>query len=455
MLTEKHFRMMKKTRGFINTGRGPTVDEAATDQARCRKGWIAGAGLDVLEIEPPRQNNPLLRWTTSSSARTTPRPRRASIRRRKRRVGQELALVLSRPLADELRQSVGARTNGAAPLAADIDGTRAEQLGQPETGRCRPPATNSGPSHEMAGAGGFEPPHGGIKIRCLTTWRRPNRARVRRRHDVNGRRPSTTSPAQPDPAAASAAPADGEQAEAGRAGAAHARQQAARRRASAPAAAPIGGCSAIAGGCRSLRRRARSPAIAAASGQASGSAAGAPNSPCARAEHLGGRHRHARIDQQRCPHAGSAGAADRRSPMPPIRAGRPSEADRHVGAKAERQSGQIALPGAIPTAGTAAAAPPRRRPSRRRCPTRPAGACRASARASADVPPASASARAARSTRLSGPVASTAPNGPRQLAATVVAPARPSARRPRREHRQAVEQMVAVGAPAERRAGTD
>jgi hypothetical protein len=25
-----------------------------------------------------------------------------------------------------------------------------------------------------AGAGGFEPPYGGIKIRCLTAWRRPN-----------------------------------------------------------------------------------------------------------------------------------------------------------------------------------------------------------------------------------------------------------------------------------------
>src|SRR3954468_12219093 len=27
----------------------------------------------------------------------------------------------------------------------------------------------------LAGAGGFEPPHGGIKIPCLTTWRRPKR----------------------------------------------------------------------------------------------------------------------------------------------------------------------------------------------------------------------------------------------------------------------------------------
>src|SRR5437899_10054849 len=30
---------------------------------------------------------------------------------------------------------------------------------------------------ELAGAGGFEPPYGGIKIRCLTTWLRPNRYR--------------------------------------------------------------------------------------------------------------------------------------------------------------------------------------------------------------------------------------------------------------------------------------
>ena len=26
----------------------------------------------------------------------------------------------------------------------------------------------------MAGAGGFEPPNGGIKTRCLAAWRRPN-----------------------------------------------------------------------------------------------------------------------------------------------------------------------------------------------------------------------------------------------------------------------------------------
>ena len=33
-----------------------------------------------------------------------------------------------------------------------------------------------GPRHTalMAGAGGIEPPYDGIKIRCLTAWRRPN-----------------------------------------------------------------------------------------------------------------------------------------------------------------------------------------------------------------------------------------------------------------------------------------
>ena len=31
------------------------------------------------------------------------------------------------------------------------------------------------PESKLVGAGGIEPPHGGIKIRCLTAWLRPNR----------------------------------------------------------------------------------------------------------------------------------------------------------------------------------------------------------------------------------------------------------------------------------------
>lgn len=94
MLKEAHFRQMKKTAIFINTGRGPTVDEAGLIKA-LQEGWIAHAGLDVLEKEPPGHNNPILTMsnvtlsahTASASARFDPA--------RKRRVGENLAMVLS------------------------------------------------------------------------------------------------------------------------------------------------------------------------------------------------------------------------------------------------------------------------------------------------------------------------------------------------------------------------
>jgi D-3-phosphoglycerate dehydrogenase len=93
MLTEKHFRMMKPTAMFINTGRGATVDEAALIKALQEK-WIAGAALDVLETEPPSPDNPLLKM---DNVTLTPHVASASARfdpMRRRRVGQEIALVL-------------------------------------------------------------------------------------------------------------------------------------------------------------------------------------------------------------------------------------------------------------------------------------------------------------------------------------------------------------------------
>jgi D-3-phosphoglycerate dehydrogenase / 2-oxoglutarate reductase len=93
MLTEKHFRMMKPTALFINTGRGATVDEPALIKA-LQQGWIAGAGLDVLETEPPEPGNPLLKM---DNVILTPHVASASARfdpMRRRRVGQEIALVL-------------------------------------------------------------------------------------------------------------------------------------------------------------------------------------------------------------------------------------------------------------------------------------------------------------------------------------------------------------------------
>jgi len=94
MFMEKHFRLMKKTAIFINTGRGPTVQESGLIKA-LSEGWIAHAGLDVLEVEPPGNNNPILSMpnvtlsahTASASSRFDPA--------RKTHVGRELALLLS------------------------------------------------------------------------------------------------------------------------------------------------------------------------------------------------------------------------------------------------------------------------------------------------------------------------------------------------------------------------
>src|SRR5947209_20430110 len=63
LLREEHFRQMKKTALYISTGRGPTTDEAALIKA-LDEGMIAAAGLDVLEKEPPGDNNPPLRMDT-------------------------------------------------------------------------------------------------------------------------------------------------------------------------------------------------------------------------------------------------------------------------------------------------------------------------------------------------------------------------------------------------------
>ncbi len=59
MLGEGQFRKMKPTAYFINTARGALVDEAALYTA-LKEGWIAGAGLDVTEQEPPHPDNPLI-----------------------------------------------------------------------------------------------------------------------------------------------------------------------------------------------------------------------------------------------------------------------------------------------------------------------------------------------------------------------------------------------------------
>ncbi|MDT7605121.1 MAG: glycerate dehydrogenase [Acidobacteriota bacterium] len=59
MIGAHELELMKPTAILINTARGLLVDEAALAEA-LRTGKIAGAGVDVLSNEPPREGNPLL-----------------------------------------------------------------------------------------------------------------------------------------------------------------------------------------------------------------------------------------------------------------------------------------------------------------------------------------------------------------------------------------------------------
>jgi D-3-phosphoglycerate dehydrogenase / 2-oxoglutarate reductase len=59
LIGEQELRRMKPTAVLLNTARGPVIEEAALVRA-LREGWIAGAGLDVLESEPPDPDHPLL-----------------------------------------------------------------------------------------------------------------------------------------------------------------------------------------------------------------------------------------------------------------------------------------------------------------------------------------------------------------------------------------------------------
>jgi D-3-phosphoglycerate dehydrogenase len=94
LMGEAQFRMMKPSALLVNTSRGKTVDETALVRA-LREGWIAGAGLDVTEQEPPSPDNPLL---TMPNVILTPHVAAASDRERVERarwMGIEVGRVLS------------------------------------------------------------------------------------------------------------------------------------------------------------------------------------------------------------------------------------------------------------------------------------------------------------------------------------------------------------------------
>ena len=71
LIGEEELQKMKSTAYLLNLGRGPIVDEQALTKA-LQNGEIAGAGLDVLEVEPMTKENPLHQIQDSERLFITP-----------------------------------------------------------------------------------------------------------------------------------------------------------------------------------------------------------------------------------------------------------------------------------------------------------------------------------------------------------------------------------------------
>lgn len=71
MMSTKEFATMKKSALLINTARGGLIDEQALANA-LTNGVIAGAGIDVVDGEPPSADNPLLKLADKSNLLITP-----------------------------------------------------------------------------------------------------------------------------------------------------------------------------------------------------------------------------------------------------------------------------------------------------------------------------------------------------------------------------------------------
>ena len=83
MVNRERLALMKPTALLINTSRGPLIDEEALAEA-LNAGRIAGAGLDVVSVEPVRPDNPLL---TAKNCYVTPHIAWATFSARQRLLG--------------------------------------------------------------------------------------------------------------------------------------------------------------------------------------------------------------------------------------------------------------------------------------------------------------------------------------------------------------------------------
>lgn len=94
MIGLEQLRKMKKTAVLINASRGAVIDEKALYIALKEK-WIAGAALDVLEVEPPKKDNPLLELENLIVTPHMAWYSTASLTEIQRKAAEEVARVLS------------------------------------------------------------------------------------------------------------------------------------------------------------------------------------------------------------------------------------------------------------------------------------------------------------------------------------------------------------------------
>lgn len=87
LIGEEELRKMKKSAILLNLGRGPIINEHALAKA-LREDWIAGAGLDVLRVEPMAADNPLYEIKDSKKLIITPHIAWATVEARQRVVDE-------------------------------------------------------------------------------------------------------------------------------------------------------------------------------------------------------------------------------------------------------------------------------------------------------------------------------------------------------------------------------
>ena len=98
LIGENELRKMKRRAILLNLGRGPIINEHALYKA-LSEDWIAGAGLDVLTVEPMAASNPLSKIKDSTKLIITPHIAWATVEARQR-------------VTDEVSKNIKAYLNG-------------------------------------------------------------------------------------------------------------------------------------------------------------------------------------------------------------------------------------------------------------------------------------------------------------------------------------------------------